>query len=799
MFIRYACTINNLMNNIFELSPFVCKQFNQFPELKTLVSGELDLDKDWNSFKKQNAHLDVFSLPRLYRQSRLALIATRDIQSINPIDHIHTLKLTSQLAKLMIQFAYDTAAHEFELKHGKVLNNQGSSQNLLIFALGKLGGNELNYSSDVDLVFCYTGNGISDGKKPLDAQNYFNRLGRRIIQILDAFTKDGIVYRVDMRLRPFGSAAPLVCSCSNLLNYLETEGRDWERYAWLRASFITGNKDIADETLKQIQPFIYRKYLDYNIFESLRQIKAQIARKQTDDKDNIKLGIGGIREIEFIVQTLQLTFAGRNKQLRGNDLWQRMHDLKDHNHLSVKKLKQLTAAWLFLRKLENLCQIIHDSDSHHLPKDANALAICMHYENESTLIKQLNKHRKNVNDILNKLFISNSSSSEKSSNHADIQLIKDEISEMKFPKSNKHKMYAALDVLVPYLNKTTNEKLLQRYQRVVYAVSKRPNYLSMLIESPLILEKLIQQLTYSNYFCNAIIQTPSLLEILFDGVDGTEFSMAKQWHYFSKKFNTNDEESFLEILCQFKQRIQFKAILSYVDQTLDAKSTCGVLSDLAEYVLSLVIKLAWDITQEKSHCHIEADDLIVIAYGSMAVKNMHLNSDFDLVFILDHNIDETNHQFVMRWIKRIVHLLSVKTYSGSLYQLDTQLRPNGKSGAAIVTQSNFEEYQRNQAWLWEHAALIKSRAVFATKSQNKWYENLKGNIINQKRNPETVDKALNEMTTKLNQASKKDHQIEFKVLGSILKQAHDNPGITNQLLCKNTSYQHKLDLSILNE
>ena len=188
------------MMNIFKLSPFVEKQFTQFPELKTMIDEDLNLEIDWQEYKLQNSHLDIFSLPRLYRQSRLALIAAKDCQYYNPKEHRITLKLTSQLAQLMIQFAYETAICEFEAKYGKVINENSEVQNFIIYALGKLGGNELNYSSDVDLVFCYTGSGESNGKKLLDAQNYFNRLGRRVIQILDSFTTNGIVYRVDMRL-----------------------------------------------------------------------------------------------------------------------------------------------------------------------------------------------------------------------------------------------------------------------------------------------------------------------------------------------------------------------------------------------------------------------------------------------------------------------------------------------------------------------------------------------------------------------------------------------------------------------
>lgn len=784
------------MMKIFKLSPFVKNQFNQSPELKELLTNDFNLETDWQKFQKNHQHLDVFSLLRKYRQSRLALIAARDLENNQANAHIQTLEYTSRLAQLVIASAYNTARQELQQKYGDIINLDNEKQSFIIFALGKLGGHELNYSSDVDLVFCYSGNGESDGKKHLEAARYFQRLGRRIIQILDSVTADGIVYHVDMRLRPFGSAAPLVCSVDNLLHYLESEGRDWERYAWLRASAIAGDLSLAMHTLKQIEPFIYRKYLDYNIFESLRQIKEQIVRKQLDDLDNIKLGLGGIREIEFIVQTLQLTFAGRNKQLRGNDLWQQMHNLQDHGHLTVKNVQQLTAAWLFLRQLENLCQIIQDRDSHHLPENTEPLALCMGLNNSQQLLSQLTTHRNNVHAIFENLFLSNKIEGNSAQNNPKIQHIKDQVAKKNYPKQSKHKIYAAYDALIPYLGADKDsETLIKRYQQVITAISTRSSYLSMLIESPIILEKLINQISHSAYFSNVIARIPSLLETLFDSLNRDDFDIDKQWTLFLEKHTAEDNEQYLEQLCQFKQNIQFKAISAYIDEINDAQTTSETLSELAEKLLSLVVIQAHKESHQNIQTNLKIDDLIIIAYGSLAMNNMHLDSDFDLVFVLNQNISDNNHKFIMRWIKRIIHLLSIQTYNGSLYQLDTQLRPNGNSGSAIVTQSSFENYQLKEAWAWEHAALIKSRAVYATDSQTLWFNGLRKQVLCQQRDPCVVDKELRGMAEKLNQLGNKNHQQEFEQLGNILKQAHISPEIINHIY--HTEPQSKLDQSIL--
>lgn len=776
---------------IFQLSPFVENQFNSYPELRNMLGEVPDLQSDWQDFRFKSPHSDIFSVLRKYRRSRLALIAAQDLQHN---DLLKTLHNTSLLARILIRHAYDYALSEHERKYGRVIYND-HPQSFIIFALGKLGGNELNYSSDVDLVFCYSGAGQSDGNKCLDAQSYFQRLGQRIIQILETVTADGIVYRVDMRLRPFGSASPLVCSVSNLIKYLENEGRDWERYAWLRASCIAGDMQLGKDTLTNIQPFIYRKYLDYNVFESLRQIKEQISRKQQGDEDNIKLGIGGIREIEFVVQTLQLTFAGRNIKLRGNDLWQQFHNLKDFNHLTVKELQQLTEAWIFLRRLENLCQIINDSNTHHLPDNTDELAECMQFRNSQELLSALDIHRKQVHSIFTQLFLSNQQKQNNQYPHPDIQKIKDEVAEKKYPKSSKHKIYAVWDATAPLLNQYENkQQIIARLQQLINSISRRISYLSMLIESPLILEKLISLISQSSYISSAVTKMPALLENLFETYDKQDIDVITQWNHFSDKHNISNEESFLDVLCQFKQTIQFRIVNAYLQERITAAESSELLSQLAEHILTLVIAKSLEHVQSSVKTDIKAEDLIAVAYGSLATKSMHLNSDFDIVFISEKDLSGENYKFMIRWIKRIINLLSLPTYYGSLYDIDTQLRPNGKSGTAIVTKSAFETYQKNDAWIWEHAALIKTRAVCATPSQKKWYEKLRHDIICRKRDSQQVEIALNEMAEKLSASGKIKHQQEFEFLGNILKKSYSDETLSSMKhVISNNNYQKFID------
>ena len=785
---------------LFQLSPFVKKQFELNPELFELLNtSDFDLSKDWGQYQNTHDQLDIFSLSRKYRKSRLALIAAREDH--NKTDsYLTTLEQTSQLACLLVQHIYQICNLEFQQKHGVVINSNGNIQEFIIYALGKLGGNELNFSSDIDLVFCFTGQGVSNGNKQLDAYRYFERLGRRIIQVIDSWTQDGCVYRVDMRLRPFGNAAPLVCSVDHLLSYLQTEGRDWERYAWLRAGFIAGNKNIGEQTLKEIQPFIYRKYLDYGVFDSLRQIKEQIIRQQKQDPDNIKLGIGGIREVEFIVQTLQLTFAGRNKALRGNDLWNKLHLLAELKHLKKLELSQLSKAWLFLRKLENLTQIIDDSATHHITDDNKAIANCMGFSNLIELKSTWNQHRQSVQTIFQSLFINNSNNKVEKEIHPLIRDLKDKVSQQKHPKQTKHKIYSALDAVSAFLSEFSeaqSQEIISRYYQVIGAISKRSSYLSMLIESPYILKNLIELLNMSPFFSDTISRNPILLEMLFEEINENDFDFKQQWKHYKKKHHIQDSEDYIEILCQFKLRIQFLIITTYKQQNITAQETSQLLSKLAELILSLAIQQAWKDCNEKIESNVQANQLIVIAYGSLAMKSMHLDSDFDIVFVFDKEINEANHRFVMRWIKRIMHLLTAQTYSGCLYQLDTQLRPNGNSGAAVVTANNFEDYQLHHAWIWEQAALIKTRTVYATKEQQQWFNKVRVKSLCRPRDADTVFLELNEMAIKLENQSNKNHQKEFKELAEILIRAHISPHIIDkyhQLFDSN--HQKKLEQSI---
>ncbi|HHL32208.1 MAG TPA: hypothetical protein ENJ41_06440, partial [Oceanospirillales bacterium] len=263
------------------------------------------------------------------------------------------------------------------------------------------------------------------------------------------------------------------------------------------------------------------------------------------------------------------------------------------------------------------------------------------------------------------------------------------------------------------------------------------------------------------------------------------------------KYSIDDDEDYLDLLCQFKQRIQFKIVLAYIDEYISAQVACKSLSILAQHLLKLVIKLAWQQSQDRIASSIQVHDLIVIAYGSMATQSMHLQSDFDLVFIINQRISNDNHKFIMYWIKRIIYLLSIRTYSGHLYKLDTQLRPNGNSGAAVVSRTNFENYQRNDAWLWEHAALIKSRTVYATEAQTHWYTQLRKEILCRNRTAQSVDQDLQLMADKLQEYNPKgNHQQEFLVLGKILKEAHNKPELIAETPIDKRAVKHKLDQSI---
>ncbi len=765
--------------------PFVSQWL---PEVKRLEEywpkvTEYDLTTDWNAFVNSHLEWDNFKLLRFFRQSRLAYLAVQDTQ-IN--DHLQTLHRISELAEFLVKQALMMAQQQLTERIGVVKDSNGTTVPFVILALGKLGTRELNYSSDIDLVFVAGGSGNSDGIRSINSERYFEKLGRLLIKLLDHFTIDGRAYRVDMRLRPFGSASPLVSTSVSLQHYITTEGRTWERFAWMRARVVAGCHMLGTEILKAITPFIYRRHLDYSVFDALAHVKREMQAVAHFCSDDIKLGTGGIRELEFIVQSLQATFGGRHTQLQGVSIAPQFANLIATPNLPDVNASQLEKAWLFLRRLENLCQLVGDEQTHHIPDDVKVrehIAQLMGFKDWTCCKMTWNTHREVVSQQFKSLF----ELTDAENRLSDDQLLwLDQIMrrhfENKMPQIREDQMKALIERA---LELTTPQILNDRLLPILLAIMKRPSYITMMLQEPCLLSRLLSLLNESPLFGNMFKQQPALLELLFDP-EPVPDKVDRQWieDAWYQTPIIEDEEQWIEHIRFFKQQQQFKLIEHFKNQ---ADVLFHGFSLLAECLINWVVERAWhDVVKRKGSAGLELNDLMVIAYGSLGAKHMSINSDLDLVFVIDLDELTPDQQiFIQRWVKRISHLLTVKTYHDILYKLDLQLRPNGNAGALVTSRAEFEHYQKHQAWFWEHAALIKARILNGNNSQKEWFNTLRTAVLTMKRDAQKVAIDINTMIKKLQHFDLQNQKAELSLLKEILIHAAEKP----KLLIFNNYFQ----------
>ncbi|TDR20838.1 hypothetical protein [Marinicella litoralis] len=754
----------------------IVQLLDRYPEIDVY-----DINNDWDHFVRANQQSDQFALLRQFRKSRLAFLAYVDFQ-LPLSEHIKTMHRVTVLAEHLISQAYLMAVSDMQQRFGKVLDAQKNVVDLQIFALGKLGTQELNYSSDVDLVFVYPEYGESNGKRTLDAESYFTRLGQKIIKLLDYFSPDGLVYRVDMRLRPFGSAGSLVCSEKSLVQYLVNEGRDWERFAWMRARLICGNSASAQSLLSELKSFIYRKHLDYQVFSSLAKIKKNIASVYPSNTRNLKHGLGGIRTIEFIIQSLQLVFGGRDAKLQGVSIYPMFEHLVNEKKMPVGDGELLKSTWVWLRKLENMSQIINDESIHELPENEEAqiaFATINNHASWESLEAMMGAQRGAVDDLFIQLF--NDSNQDESLTQADEQLMQQLLDQINFQRVPKDTVQKAKKLLELTVVKAAPE-VCHDFVQIIKVLLKRPSYLLMLLREHNVHNNVLKLLAAHTYFKKVLLDYPVLFEQLFEHQPFEPLNHDKLSGMWSARQlgaqTLDDVENWMEQLRYFKLVNQFNLMRSISVGEITPKQLGVQLTLLAEFIIFKVCDQCWNELHTKhSDVKIVAEDLMVLAYGSMAVYDMSITSDLDLVFIIDQpNYDAEERVFVHKWVKRILHHLGSQMYHGLLYEIDLQLRPNGRSGSLVTTKSEFEKYQRTQAWTWEHAAMVKSRLVSGCDAQKQWHQILRQNVLIQKRDPLKVSSDLKEMSGKL-QLLKGDgaHHKDFAVLAAVLIHAHQYP------------------------
>jgi glutamate-ammonia-ligase adenylyltransferase len=703
---------------------------------------------------------EAMALLRRVRQLEMARIAWRDLAGWSDLEQ--SLRELSLLADCAIRAALDFAATMLEPRHGRVVDTDGRALPLLVLGMGKLGGEELNFSSDIDLVLMYPDGGTVEGPSRIDAEDYFRRLAQLLVRLLDQRTSDGIVFRVDTRLRPFGASGPLVVSTSALEAYLVRHGRDWERYAYIKARLITGRDYEAELFREVLRPFVYRRYLDFGVFDALRQMKALISKEvaRRDMLQNIKLGPGGIREIEFIVQLFQLVRGGREPRLQQRSLLSALPILVETSQLGADSAAVLERGYRFLRTLENRLQAIEDQQTHELPEtvlNRERLAYAMRCGDWNELLKQTEKQRDAVERLFRQVAIRSADhggelaawdaawesgdlgealeslpSSERAEFTDALTGLRQSSLYGRMDEPSRRRLTAVLFRIAAILGESADAaSVLRRTLPVLQAIGRRSAYLALLNENPAALERLLALARQSEFLVRLVSVHPMLLDELLDPrvfetpPSRDELEQALDQHL--RAVDPTDVEARLDGLRQFQRTAVFRIAVADRFGSFPLMKVSDRLTDIAELVLDMSLEMARaELTAKygRPMCG-QGDDrreagFAIVAYGKLGGYELGYGSDLDIVFLhdsagLDQETDGAspidNGRFFARLAQRLIHLLSIQTGSGKLYEVDTRLRPSGRSGMLVTSMDAFRRYQRERAWVWEHQALLRSRAV----------------------------------------------------------------------------------------
>lgn len=793
---------------------------------------------------------------RLFRHRELVRIIWRDLAGT--ADVTETLRDLSNLADACINVALAWAQSTLQARYGVPQTEEGTPCGFGVLAMGKLGGHELNFSSDIDLVFVHSGAGETNGPRSISNEEYFRFLAQRLIDLLSRNTAEGFVYRVDARLRPFGSAGPLSVSLGALENYLLQHGRDWERYAYIKAR-VVNPWDDADALYRDVlRPFIYRRYLDYGVFSSLREMKAMIEAEvqKKEYRANLKLGPGGIREIEFIVQALQLVRGGTVIGLREQQLLVVLPQLVQAGCLPAGDAAELETAYRFLRLAENRVQALHDRQTHDIPADPldqQRLALAMGMADWDTFLAALKVQRDRVAHHFREIVFRGAASPGGAAATTDEAAtapatVLDEVwGEDAAPELQLQRLGAAgftdpagiaeqlrrlregsllprldahgrqrLDMLVPAILMHARKqpqpvRALDGMVLIIEAIGRRSAYFALLNENPLALEKLVSLCGSSEFLSHLVATHPLLLDelldpLVFEAAPSRE-ELAADLALRLQRVAEDDGEGRLDALRNFQQAAIFRVAIVDLAGTLPLMKVSDRLTDIAELVLETALQIAWrELAQRHGEPRCAEDGRIrparfaIIAYGKLGGLELGYGSDLDLVFLHDSagESEQTdgaqpldNAMFFARLTRRIISILTMHTASGKLYEVDIRLRPSGQSGLMVSSLVAFDRYQQQDAWTWEHQALLRSRAVAGDAGVKAAFETLRVHALTSYVRRDNLATEVAEMRQRMrNELSKGTDErfdikqdrggvadIEFLVQYLVLREAHRYPDL----------------------
>ncbi len=798
------------------LSDFIGEQLCRHPEwIPALLNGELsklerlNFDRELHELLEPCRNEDeAKAILRRYRNRQMVRLAWRDFLGYVSLED--SLLDLSALSEALIIAGRDWLYRELCQQYGTPCDSEGNPQPLLVIGMGKLGGRELNFSSDIDLIFTFPEHGETQGgRRALDNQQFFIRMGQRLVNLLHQVTVDGFVYRVDMRLRPYGESGPLVVSFSGLEDYYQEQGRDWERYAMVKARALGPWTSFSDELHAMLRPFVYRRYIDFSAIESLRKMKQLITQEVRRRKltDNIKLGAGGIREVEFVVQSFQLIRGGREPSLRQQSLFAAIDTLYTLGQLEYLAVDELKQSYLLLRRVENLLQAIGDQQTQTLPDnglDWYRLCHCMGMASEAELRTHIesamNKIHRHFNDTVGGNEQDESSQlwtqqlwSVQEDEHAQGLIGEQSIEDPDlWPMLKSWRDTVAkrsigprgrdtLDKLMPWLLRelvllVSPSKAFEPVSKVLDQILTRTTYLELLYENPGARQQLVSLCCASPWIAAQLAKFPMLLDELIDPAqlyDTTSLDdYGSELRQYLLRVPEEDMEQQMEGLRQFKLSQQLKIAAADVTGVLPVSQVSDHLTLLAEAIIEQVVTQAWSQVSARHGVptHLDEGDMgfAVIGYGKAGGIELGYGSDLDLVFLHSYSRErfpghsETNGQrpievghFYLKLAQRILHLFSTRTSSGELYEVDMRLRPSGASGLLVSEIENFGQYQREEAWTWEHQALVRARFMFGDNALSSRFSILRSQVLQMERDKAALAREVRDMRLKM-----RDHLLK---------------------------------------
>ena len=689
-------------------------------------------------------------LLRRYRRAESTRLVWRDVLGLDTLQA--TLDATTHLAEQCLQLALAALEGEFARRHGVVRGQDGTPARLVVFGMGKLGGGELNFSSDIDLVYAYEHGGESEGPRVLAAEDYFARLGQQLARLLDEMTVDGFCHRVDLRLRPFGNVGRVAMSFSALEQYFQREGRDWERYAWQKARPVAGDIEAGQRFLRALRPFVYRRYLDFGALDGLRQMKSMIAAEVARQElaDDLKRGPGGIREIEFLAQALQLIRGGREPALQQPRLLPALEALREAGQIDADTAAALAEDYRFLRRLENRVQMLRDAQTHQLPEtmvDRERIARSLGYAGWPALVEAVADHRERVAREFDALL--SQRSQQPAVDHdiaaywralpdgsaaavlaaagfgdaAEVDAALRDFARSPSVRDLSDATRARLDRVMPVLLQasapaTRPLQAVRRLLALLHNILRRASYLALLDEHPPALARLVDLVTRSALLAERLAAHPVLLDELLDARAEGPLPRRELFEQACRPAQALDIEAALFALNETRQQLSFRIALATLDRRQPAHDSTRQLAWLADAVVHAVLALALREIRA-AHGGIDGAGFAVLGYGSLGGEELGFGSDLDLVFLYDAPLDAQSDgarpldapRWFARLAQKIVSLLGAVTGAGRLYDIDVRLRPDGGKGLLVSSLASYSDYQRERAWTWEHQALVRARCV----------------------------------------------------------------------------------------